>query len=103
MSAIIFKIACLDFKIMATLIHSTPEILISTLGHGLVCMVIAMSLYMCCMVGALLTKYLFYSAIGKFYGMRPFTALEDFWLLDLPVNPASIPAIFTFNKTDEDP
>jgi len=35
--------------------------------------------------------------------MRPFNIIEDFWLCDLPINPASIPAIFTFNKSDEDP
>ena len=102
MAIIIFKFVCLDLKVMAFLIHSTPEMFL-ILGHGAICMSIAIFLYYCCLVAALFTKYWFYKLIGLIYGMRPFTALEDFWLLDLPVNPASIPAIFTFNKINEDP
>lgn len=71
-------------------------------GHGPVCIYIAFWLYIGCLLVAIFVKYTFYVIVGKVYGMRPFNTIEDFWLCDLPINPTSIPAIFTFNKTDQD-
>ena len=60
-------------------------------------------LWFCCLYEAIFLKFLFYKAIGIFYGLEMMTANDEFWLFDYPINPINVPSYLVFKRTKISP
>ena len=49
-------------------------------------------------LAAALTKHIIYCIVAKVHGYEVLTAMDEFYLYDMPVNPINMGSIFTFNR-----
>lgn len=102
-AAVFFKKVALEMGILSYMIVSVPTILDKPLFHAFKCITLSFITANVCLVGAVFIKYCFYKIIGMMYGCEPTTAMDDFWLYDLPINPINIPVALVVDKPEKNP